>query len=77
MDGDSTSQTLWQLRKDGHAVRAVMRVVHQIGVELRFLFDGEFYQSQLFTPSEQADLFEAAAVRRRQLEDSGWRVSPG
>ena len=57
---------MWRLVKDGHVAEARVRPIEGIGVELRFLRNGEMRWSQVFKTWE--GLEAAADEKRRELE---------
>jgi hypothetical protein len=64
-------QPLSQLAKDGHTAAAFVRPIHGIGVELRYLWDGDLRVSQVFRGWDELEA--AAAEKRRELEARGWQ----
>jgi hypothetical protein len=65
---------VWTLTKNGHGARAVTRQVPRVGIELRYYWDSELRQAQVYR--DTAELAEAANKKREQLLDQGWREVP-
>ena len=69
-----SDERVWGLVKNGHTARAVARQVPGVGIELRYLWDDEFRQSQVFRNS--VELAEAASKKREELMANGWIDQP-
>jgi len=67
----SAERSLWTLTKDGHTAEARARVIDGVGLELRFLWDGELRASDV--KREPADVERVAAEKRAELEARGWK----
>jgi hypothetical protein len=65
---------VWTLTKDGHGARAVAREIAGVGIELRYYWDEELRQSQVYRNGEE--LAAAASVKREQLIANGWTDVP-
>jgi hypothetical protein len=63
---------LWTLRKGDHEARADVRAIDGIGLELRYVWNGELRVSEMFR--DWATLEAAAAEKRRELEARGWQA---
>jgi hypothetical protein len=61
---------LWSLVKNGHGARAIVRPVPGVGLELRYLWDQDVRQTQVYR--EAAELEAAAATKRDELLTAGW-----
>jgi hypothetical protein len=69
---DPQNETLWTFEKAGNPARAVARKIPGVGIEVRFLWNSELRQGQVYR-----DLVEAAAAsseKRKELvgSDSFW-----
>lgn len=68
----TSAQPLWRLVRDGHTAEAKVRPIENVGVELRYEWNGEQRVSQMFKAWEA---LEAAATEKRQeLEVRGLAV---
>ena len=65
---------VWTLTKNGHGAHAVAREIAGVGIELRYLWDDELRQSQVYRNSEA--LAEAANAKRDELIVNGWSEVP-
>ena len=61
---------LWTLTKNGHTATAHVRAIDGVGLELRFVIDGELRHSQIFR--EWQSLEQAAPEKRAEFEQRGW-----
>jgi hypothetical protein len=61
---------LWSLTKGGYSAEARVRPIEGVGVELRYLWNGELRYSQMF--KAWPELEEAQKVKRVELEERGW-----
>ena len=66
-------EPLWKLTKSEHVAEARVRAIHGVGVELRYLWDGELRASQVFKMWDALE--EAAAEKRVELEGRGWTAA--
>ncbi len=72
---------LWALVKGRHVAEARRRDVPSVGLELRFLVDGELLQSQRCRNGEELELI--ADLKRAEFLERGWSepasgvVTPG
>lgn len=64
---------LWCLRKGDQEARAELRIISDVGDELRFMWNGELRVSRLFKQRDGAQLLEASNEKRAELEARGWR----
>jgi hypothetical protein len=62
---------LWTLRKGDHTAEARVRPIEGVGVELRFLWNGDLRWSQLFKSWPELEATEKA--KRTELEERGWQ----
>jgi hypothetical protein len=62
---------LWALTKRAHRVTCTMRV-HEHGLELVLLLDGELHRSQLYTLTNNRDLYREAADAKIAWQARGW-----
>ncbi len=69
-----TERTIWTLQKDANKATATTRTVAGVGVELRYEFNGEVRQSQVYKDTDE--LAAAASHRRDELNGRGWRGVP-
>ena len=64
-----TESTIWTLQKDANKATATTRTVAGVGVELRYEFNGEVRQSQVYKDTDE--LAAAASHRRDGLNRAG------
>ena len=62
----------WTLREGDHEARADGRAIDGIGLELRYMWNGELRVSEMFR--DWATLEAAAAEKQRELEARGWHA---
>jgi len=67
---ESAPQRVWRLRKFGHAVDAELQRMPLGGWTIHFLYDGVPTYQRTWPEREQA--LGEAAVKRAELERSGW-----
>lgn len=67
---DTSDKTLWALSKGTQAAAAVLRKVDGVGLELRFVWNGELAHSQIYRDVQE--LLAAAKAKREELEARGW-----
>ena len=61
---------LWTLTKGTHTATAHVKAIDGVGLELRFMIDGELRHSQIFR--EWQSLEQAAPEKRAEFEQRGW-----
>jgi hypothetical protein len=66
-------EALWSLSKDTQSAGAVLRRIEGIGLELRFIWNGELAHSQVYRDVQ--DLLRASNTKREELEGRGWATS--
>lgn len=64
-------EPLWTLRKDVHEASAHIRSIDGVGLELRFLIDGELRHSQIFRDWKLLE--QAAAEKKTDFLARGWQ----
>ena len=55
--------------------RAELRIIADVGDELRFLWNGELRVSRLFRLGEGAQLLDASEAKGKELEPRGWSAA--
>jgi hypothetical protein len=63
---------LWTLTKGTHSATAHVKAIDGVGLELRFMIDGESRHSQLFRDWQLLE--QAAREKRADFEERGWSV---
>jgi hypothetical protein len=66
--------TLWTLTNGRKTATAAVREIQGVGLELRYVWDGELMQSHLFR--DGTELLKDADTKRLQLEKWGWQLVP-
>ena len=69
------NQTIWTLTKGAHIITAELwRVPGIDGMDLRYMYDGEMRQTELFRgPMGGAYTVEKSVTKRDELKEDGWR----
>ena len=70
----SRDETLWTLTKAGSRARAIARTVAGVGIELRFMWNSELRQSQVYR--DPAEAAAASSAKRKELVGRGWADVP-
>ncbi len=65
---------LWTLTKNGHTATAHVRAIDGVGLELRFVIDGELRHSQIFRAWPSVE--QTAADKKSDFERRGWQLNP-
>jgi hypothetical protein len=68
----SGETVLWTLTKNGRRAEAVMVPLDDLGAELQYRLDGEWYYTHMYRDGEGAKLLEDAKAKREELEGKGW-----
>lgn len=71
-DREQLDQRLWSLSRHGDHVEARVRTIPDVGVELRFLWNGDLHESRLFKRADDPALRERAEEKRLELALKGW-----
>jgi hypothetical protein len=66
-------KVLWSLTKGTQSAGAVLRRIEGVGLELRFIWNGELAHSQVYRDVQ--DLLSASNSKRAELEGRGWKAS--
>ena len=66
-------KALWSLSKSTQSAEAVLRRIEGVGLELRFIWNGELAHSQVY--KDVQDLLKASNSKREELEGRGWQAS--
>lgn len=66
--------TIWTLTKGPNRARAITRAVPGLGRELRYDWNGDLRQSQVYRTA--VDLFSVAFAKREELLAAGWAEAP-
>jgi hypothetical protein len=66
-------KALWSLSKGTQSASAVLRRVEGVGLELRFIWNGDLAHSQIY--KDVQDLLTASNSKREELEGRGWKAS--
>jgi hypothetical protein len=64
----------WSLRRGHQTAEAVFVQVPEIGLGLRFIWNGELAHSQVYR--DTSDLQRVTQEKRRELEARGWDLQP-
>jgi hypothetical protein len=67
-------KVLWALTKGPQSAQTVLRRIPELGLELRFIWNGELAHSQVYI--EVGELLRASNSKREELEARGWRSLP-
>jgi hypothetical protein len=68
---------LWTLHRGDHTATAGLWVLPDIGIDLRYLYDGEIMRTQRYRGEHAGAMATADAMdKREQLEAKGWRAEP-
>ena len=73
--GPAPEHHLWSLTKDGHHCVATA-LMTAAGLELRIAIDGELSWSSVYRVALGDDVTAAAAAKRAELLEHGWRRPP-
>jgi hypothetical protein len=66
-------KVLWSLSKGNQSAQAILRRIEGVGLELRFMWNGELAHSQVY--KDVQDLLSASTSKREELEGRGWKAS--
>jgi hypothetical protein len=66
-------KVLWSLSKGTQSAGAVLRRIEGVGLELRFIWNGELAHSQIY--KDVQDLLSASNSKREELEGRSWKTS--
>ena len=66
-------KTLWSLSKGSQSAQATSRRIEGVGLELRFMWNGELAHSQVY--KDVQELMRASTSKREELEGRGWQAS--
>lgn len=67
-------KVLWSLSKGSQPAEATLRRIEGVGLELRFIWNGELAHSQIYKNVQ--DLLRVSSSKREELEGRGWKASP-
>ena len=65
---------LWTLEKNGKTAQDLVHEIQDVGLELRYLWNGELMMSRVFRSGPE--LLAEATEKRFELEGRGWRLVP-
>ena len=67
--------TIWTLRKGDHVAAAEICSITGVGLDLRYLANGELRETRLFRGiAAGSDAVDTALTKREELEAKGWRA---
>ncbi len=71
----SGETVLWSLTKNGRLAEAVMVPLGELGAELQYRVDGEWYYTQMYRDGGGAQMLADAQMKREKLETAGWTTT--